>query len=1046
MEKLTPKNYIEAHRRRKNKFVRFSMNKNMCLIIVSVLMVILMSNLVLGANFDNVKSFDKDVGDYGKVTIDNWFGLGSTLETLELKKNTWECGISCSSETEIIIYNDGALIDDVRFMTKQATGGWKEEPIDSYNFYIKTGTEEYDVDDYTYPCKETINETICTRTYSGTHKETRDVWKEYNLKEEVVAGIFLVKLEGKKKFDRTVDWQITSQGKLIDEFAVWSDSIEVGLQAYYDFQTGTGTTAFDRLSGNFPGTLENGASWNVTGILGGALQLDGVNDILNISVQIGDAITGMDNFTLNYWYNIKSFDTNFEITSKDNPINDWRTTGNINNWEIRLFDAGGDIIRCTTATIVAGLGIWDNDPQWKMLTYVWDGGLNPDSLKMYSNGTHIPCETAVEVGTFDGLADSNVNIIVGKGDNGAFSGQFDEYGIWERVLTDAEVIDLYNEGIGIFLGSAVNLISPTNNSFSIDIIQNFTATVTPNFENSLANATIFVWDSIGTIVNETTTNLEGIVVNTSNFSISNLPAEVLTWNVLGCFNDSSSVTCEFADNNRTLKYGLNQIFEKFNGTVIETSSQNFILNLDILGGFNIQKASLIYNNTIFSSATITGSGINFNISRAITIPQGSQGFSSENRSFAFNVTLANDISGTTTHFLIGENEQKVNELTFGFCDGLDLDVPMLNFTMVNELTNIELNASKNATTFQATFVLGLDAENQIKNLSFNNISENVSRFNFCTEETTNVFTVNMNAFYTADGFVDKNHFLTGAVLSNNTNEITLFMLPEDTGVEFFIDVEEDLFPLTGATINIAKFFVGEGVFKTTEIDVTDGDGRITSFLDLNKDYRFTIVKDGVLLAILEKRAICEAAPCTLTLSITGDTPDIYSGFNEIFAQQVLYNLSYNPANKRVTFEFVDITGLATSFRMDIRKGLSNGTGTLISTQTLFTSSGSMTFNHTETQGDFTANILISRSPNQLIDFIKYIIADNSIVLGVLGLFVAFLIVITIIFGFAFSPTMLILAIPLSLSLTKLMQIISISNGAIVVIYLLSFVAIGFMSR
>ena len=995
--------------------------KPLYLIIIVFCMLILMSNSVSAEDlfeFDNYKSFDENIGKYGKISIldKSLFGEDSLLQEVELKTNTEIClSNNCKATKQIIMHEKGILISDVRFIEIKNNKKHRIVNIKEYNFYILNGNEKY----------------------------------IYNLGDEVDAGTYDVEFEGKLKPFQTVDWQIKLRDSFwIEEWAVWTDSIQVGLQAYYDFETGTGTTAIDRFSGNYPGTLTDGASWNSTScISGNCLQLDGTNDFMNISIQPGDAITGMNNWTFNYWYNMKNHDANWYNTAQKLGGNIWQDAGGA-LIEMRIFDAEGDFIRCNVgAGTIAGRNIWDNDPQWKMITYTWNGSISPHSIRIYHNSTYLPCETAGGTGVFSGnLVDSSVDITVGRGDTNAWGGQFDEYGIWERELSQSEITDLYNAGVGIFFRMGIILDSPLNDTSSTDSPQNFTAIITPDGGNSLANATLFAWDSIGTIVNQTTIQLEGIVANTSNFSISNLPAEVLMWNVLGCFNDSSDVTCEFAEENFTLNYGLKEVFERFNGTVIETSNQKFTLNLDIISGFNIQRASLIYNNTIFSSATITSSGTNFNISRVITIPQGSQGFSTENRTFKFNVSLVNDISGTTTHFLIGENEQKINELSFGFCDGGDLDVPMLNFTMINELTDVELNASKNATTFQATFLLGSNSENLIKNLSFSNISTNVSRFNFCTTETTNVFTINMNAFYTANGFVDKNHFLTGATLSSNTNEINLFMMPESVGVEFFIDVEQDLFPLTEATINIAKLFVGEGVFKTTEIDVTDGDGRITAFLDLNKDYRFTIVKDGVLLAIQEKRAICEAAPCTLTLSITGDTPDVYSGFSDIFAQQVLYNLSYDPSIKRVTFDFVDITGLATSFRMDIRKGLTNGTGELISTQTLFTSSGSMTFNHTETSGDFTANILISRSPNQLIDYLKYIINDNAVVLGILGLFVAFLIVITVIFGFAFHPPMLIMSIPLALSLVKLMGIISISNGGIIVIYLLAMVAITFISR
>jgi len=188
--------------------------------------------------------------NYGTVTLSDrywidvfgWFE--ETKAELTLKENTDTCMRDCSSETEIKLHQDGVLIDDVKFLTLQEDESWIEQDIRSYQFYIKTDESEYDVDDFEIQCKEkevvvedsiSINGTaIKGRTYTeqydcedvkvGTHKEKEKLWEEYALGEEVVAGTYNIKLEGKKRQDRTVDWIITSQGKEIDEWAWWSGS------------------------------------------------------------------------------------------------------------------------------------------------------------------------------------------------------------------------------------------------------------------------------------------------------------------------------------------------------------------------------------------------------------------------------------------------------------------------------------------------------------------------------------------------------------------------------------------------------------------------------------------------------------------------------------------------------------------------------------------------------------------------------------------------------------------------------------------------------
>jgi len=71
--------------------------------------------------FKNIKEdliIDETTSDYGKVIIKDWKGLVD-VASLELKKNTDICGTDCSAETEIIMYKDGILVDDVKFVVEK---------------------------------------------------------------------------------------------------------------------------------------------------------------------------------------------------------------------------------------------------------------------------------------------------------------------------------------------------------------------------------------------------------------------------------------------------------------------------------------------------------------------------------------------------------------------------------------------------------------------------------------------------------------------------------------------------------------------------------------------------------------------------------------------------------------------------------------------------------------------------------------------------------------------------------------------------------------
>jgi len=188
----------------KNDCKQFSAKKNLFLMITLCLFLIL-PMVSADLSIDNIKLFDDKTGDYGKVTIRDWFGFLDLAE-LELKENTDICDSDCSSETEIIMYQRGVLIDDVKFMKLQGKGNWIEEDIIDYNFYIKTGEKEIDVDDYGEKCVEINKNLTCSNVLVGSHKEMENIYELYNLGDEVIEGNYYIKLEGEKGVSDTIDW------------------------------------------------------------------------------------------------------------------------------------------------------------------------------------------------------------------------------------------------------------------------------------------------------------------------------------------------------------------------------------------------------------------------------------------------------------------------------------------------------------------------------------------------------------------------------------------------------------------------------------------------------------------------------------------------------------------------------------------------------------------------------------------------------------------------------------------------------------------------
>jgi len=169
-----------------------------------------------GKNIKYNKLWEK----YKPIEIKNW--LGKTKLQIALTEHTNICGNdnTCLSKMEIYLADDGVLIDDNKFYTLQDNGEWIEQDIRWSKFQYWG-----DVADYETQCTKEkkieldnrTNQEVCKEVKTGTHKG----WINYNLGDEVNAGNYIVQLSGEKKPSRTVDWRIETQGRIIEELAVW---------------------------------------------------------------------------------------------------------------------------------------------------------------------------------------------------------------------------------------------------------------------------------------------------------------------------------------------------------------------------------------------------------------------------------------------------------------------------------------------------------------------------------------------------------------------------------------------------------------------------------------------------------------------------------------------------------------------------------------------------------------------------------------------------------------------------------------------------------
>jgi len=205
------------------------------------------------------------------------------------------------------------------------------------------------------------------------------------------------------------------------------------------------------------GTASNmtvtGATFQQSGILEYAISFDGTDDKSNFGTSVSQfnfIYSTSYNFSINFWYakltanpNIGTVFMNQRGSGGQAGLQ-WKfddRTG-ITKFEMSIKQGGTGFINkvCTTAIPA--------DTDFHMVTLT---GISSDNgLKLYLDGGSP--ETIAESSTPSGTDNANIPTeLANEQDSGFWAGKLCEYSVWNRVLTAAEITELYNSGNGLAL-------------------------------------------------------------------------------------------------------------------------------------------------------------------------------------------------------------------------------------------------------------------------------------------------------------------------------------------------------------------------------------------------------------------------------------------------------------------------------------------------------------------------------------------------------------------------------------------------------------------
>ena len=227
---------------------------------------------------------------------------------------------------------------------------------------------------------------------------------------------------------------------------VWSFSTipniaitDPNLLCWWKFDEGDGTTPLDWSGHDHHGILEGNPQW-VEGLVGGALQFDGVGDRV-VDNAAAAYLNGLNAVTVCMW--IKS-----SVTGTDKGFIDGEDPdGNDNVMEMRYDAAGGNgggtnVLKMAVTSTAGEQQLESSDDaqttEWQHVAMVWSSG---QQLKFYINGVlDTPTDNqAATTGTTTGCT----KLVIGQGGKdtggGGWYGLIDDVRIYNKVLTADEI-------------------------------------------------------------------------------------------------------------------------------------------------------------------------------------------------------------------------------------------------------------------------------------------------------------------------------------------------------------------------------------------------------------------------------------------------------------------------------------------------------------------------------------------------------------------------------------------------------------------------------
>lgn len=863
-------------------------------ILLILICMILLVGTISAFEFDNIKEYNQETKT---ATIKNAFGLGDIiaevyLDTPEIvyvirgeDRKVAEFTIN-NYENYFNVFNKIEFYNIKKSMKK----------IDrefKYKYKKNLGFET--INDYKNICevtKEIVNGSNvkkCHQEIIGNHQEEKFEWVEINSKEQLPKGKITIGIFTDVKRGDKVEWIPTLFGVKIKEWAIWEESLNVGLQNYYQFDETSGSTFVDEINGN--NLTEVGTEFNPDsdGLINYAVETKGTGgNFSSHPFTTGEFSDGL--FSINFYTKIptcKDVSRNFlsGTTGNKGVSIIYETNGNLS-----MYVGDGSTYHWFKWDEAEHSNSFCGDGDYHQVGFTFNK--NGANATLYIDGSSISTKT---LSPFT-LNYAGGDHFIGKSLTTETYINIDEFAIWNITLSDEAFLSLWNGGNGIQYGQKLILtpILPEDNAnFSINAINLSVNISDPNLLG-IQNVTLNVYNATNLVFNETNSSgFEGVYNFSNTFIDGSYNWNVTTYDNVDAIYSSStrSFNVDITPPEILIHHPIND-----SNIYIYSDSENISGNATITDNIGLHTC-WVYNET---------ANYTFTCGENVTLSTGEE---YNNWTFYANDSAGNSLLNQTTFFVnyIRDNstfESSVLEgtttsiyfnLTATNIDSIYVNLsyngtiyPMTEYSNNGSYTLFGYNVSLPSVTedinmtFFFNYLLNGDnfttqEDNQtIKNLpslviTSSSCSEKAIHFNLKNEEnfavingtleynflygnvlnssidraygklnSTNSFYVCINSSvsniwvigegeisYQSNDYLNRKYYLfEGMELTNSTQNITLYNLENTDATSFLFSFQDgNLFPYIKKYISLLRWYPSLNKYNVVEMGKTDDKGQ-----------------------------------------------------------------------------------------------------------------------------------------------------------------------------------------------------------------------------